>query len=239
MQFVPARPALFYAGALSTLCFSPELRAIGHTADFDLVRSATSLTELQHPTTARFHQEGSYSLHDHRYCSPSEAACGELLQRHVPGFRIETFVSHQVPIGLNREHDLLTADFKVGDVLIEYHPVRFWRNGGRYGDFATPREYFDYRRQLERLPEAERPRLKAETRSRLEQHYYERRRNVIDRHPELSGCELIVAGLPEDFYQKVIRRFAPTPPSPADFLEEFTELQTRVTPVERTAPAAD
>lgn len=176
------------------------------------------------PSGARFLYNGVH------YCSRSEAACGALMERFIPGFLVKEGETFQVELGKSLRGRAFQADFMVNGVIVEYHPPRFYREGNRFGDFDNAREYFEYQKHMRSLHTSEqKARFKEHVRDELADKYHHRRRVIIDRNAELRGSELIVATTAEDFFQKVITRFAKGAlPSEEQFAEMFRKIQGEV-----------
>lgn len=160
------------------------------------------------------------------FCSRSEAICAELLQRYVPHFELKQGVTFQVAIGQDSQGNTLAVDFLVDGVLFEYHPVRFFKNRRRCGDFNSKHEYREYTDICHSLRSDQREFFQAAMRSRLTRHYYAKRRAILDQHPMYRRMELIVATSPEDFYFLVLKRFGNNVPRTLErFLAIFEELR--------------
>ncbi|MBX7136348.1 MAG: hypothetical protein K1X83_00085 [Oligoflexia bacterium] len=208
----------------------PDLTLIlGGGADDTL--PSTAEREASHP-----HQH--FLLHGHSYASRSEAACGELLRRYIPNFEIIDGKTQQIAIGRSERGHMRMVDFQIDNVLIEFHPPRFWRQTNKYGDFRDAKEYFAYRRTLKALrsPAARRS-FKARTVQMLSARYTAKRRAQIDQCPEHRGKELIVVHNAEQFYELVLKRWGrPTLPSCLEISEEFKQLlgTARACSVDRT-----
>ena len=160
-----------------------------------------------------------------RFCSRSEAICAKLLQQFVPHFDVRQGVTFQVPIGEDRNGNTIAVDFLVDGVLFEYHPVRFFQSRKRFGDFSSREEYRSYARVFHALNSEKRAFFHEAMRSRLTLNYFNRRRAILDQHPLFRRTELIVATSPEEFYERVIKRFGKGFPKTVErFLKLFEEL---------------
>ena len=126
------------------------------------------------------------------------------MERFIPSFSLVTGSTFQVPLGGGR-----SADFRLGNVLIEYHHLRFKPQRRRFGDFESEAQYKEYTRGLRRFRHQQHRRNEhiRQMKDRLTKHYFEKRRKIIDMHPVLRKAELIVATSLEEFYAKVICRF--------------------------------
>jgi hypothetical protein len=155
------------------------------------------------------------------------------MARFISDYRPVEGITYEIPVGPNKYGHMRTIDFLVKDTLVEFHPVRIWRSGRHFGDFKSRDEWRDFLNEYRRCPRRERAEFKAETMRQLEECYTEKRRRVIYENPELHGKELIVATSPEDFYDKVMRRFAPDVPPLDEFLELFHEAKGDVVDLQR------
>ncbi len=160
-----------------------------------------------------------------KYCSRSEAICAALLQQFVPHFDVRQGVTFQVPIGEDRNGNTIAVDFLVDGVLFEYHPVRFFQSRKRFGDFSSREEYRSYAKVFHALNAEKRAFFHEAMRARLTLNYYNRRRAILDQHPLFRRTELIVATSPEEFYERIIKRFGKGYPKTLErFLKMFEEL---------------
>lgn len=160
------------------------------------------------------------------FCSRSEAICAELLQRYVPHFELKQGVTFQVAIGQDSQGNTLAVDFLVDGVLFEYHPVRFFKNRRRCGDFNNKHEYRAYTDICHSLRSDQREFFQTAMRARLTRHYYAKRRAILDQHPMYRRMELVVATSPEEFYFLVLKRFGKNAPRTLErFLAIFEELR--------------
>jgi hypothetical protein len=159
------------------------------------------------------------------FCSRSEAICAELLRRFVPAFELRKGLTFQVAIGSDGRGNTYSVDFLVDGVLLEYHPVRFYRNKKGFGDFRDSEEYRSYTRAIHALKGESRRFFHDAMEMRLKENYFKRRRALLDQHPLFRRMELVVATSPEDLYSLVIKRFGQNYPSSVDaFKRLFDEI---------------
>lgn len=152
-----------------------------------------------------------------------------LLERYVPGFVLQEHRTFQIPVYDYQKGTTKTVDFMVNGVYLEFHPPRFWREGKRYGDFESAKEYFDYRKQLKALETPEEKRtFKEETQKMLSERYAEKRRAIVTAFTGDPATELLVATSPETLYERVIERFGANYPSKEEFAEEFWAIVAEV-----------
>lgn len=159
-----------------------------------------------------------------KFCSRSEAICAELLKQFVPHFELQQGVTFQVPIGEDRNGNTIAVDFLVDGVLFEYHPVRFFQSRKRCGDFQDREEYRSYTKVFHSLNAEKRTFFHSAMKARLTQNYFNRRRGILDQHPLFRRTELIVATSPEEFYERIIKRFGKHYPKEQQFLQIFNQL---------------
>lgn len=159
------------------------------------------------------------------FCSRSEAICAELLQRFVPAFDLKQGLTFQVAIGTDGRGNTYCVDFLVDGVLLEYHPVRFYRNKKGFGDFRDHEEYRSYTRALHSLKGDSRRFFHEAMERQLKSNYFKKRRALLDQHPLFRRMELVVATSPEELYFFVIKRFGRNYPATAEgFKRLFDEL---------------
>jgi hypothetical protein len=160
-----------------------------------------------------------------KFCSRSEAICAHLLSQFIPHFELQNGVTFQVPVGEDRSGNTIAVDFLVDGVLFEYHPVRFFQSRRRCGDFNDRDEYRSYAKVFHALNSDKREFFHEAMRARLTMNYFNRRRSLLDQHPLFRRTELIVATTPEEFYERIIKRFGKNYPKSVDrFLTLFDEL---------------
>lgn len=205
----------------------PSLNSAPQPQGPQTVGAGTHARAVSHPAAKR--KKDDFELnpgqHWHRginYASRSEAACGDLMERYIPGFQVIEHKSFQVPIYDYNKGTTKTVDFLVNGVYVEFHPPRFWREGKRYGDFKSASEYFSYRHKLKSLDTPEEKRaFREETQKLLTERYAGERQAIIARFKGDPNIELIVATSAESVYENVIRRFGQGYPPKAEFLKQF------------------
>lgn len=174
-------------------------------------------------------RSGQYWHNGVRYASCSEAACAELMERYIPGFKSVPEKTFQIIIYDYNKGTYKTVDFKVGGCLFEFHPPRFWKSGKRYGDFKDYSEWKAYRGRIKRAEtNTQKKAIRALTRKLLNNNYYEKRMTAIESNPKFRGIELIVAASAEEVYKKVIKRFGQNYPSQKAFVAEFNAIRNLV-----------
>ncbi|MBI2667605.1 hypothetical protein HYX17_02430 [Candidatus Woesearchaeota archaeon] len=163
-----------------------------------------------------------YSFDGNFYDSMSEAACGILMERYIPNFKVtehETFqLNSKIPI---------TIDFLVNGRFIEYHPILPFKGRNGLGDFKTLEDYVKFKEIKDSLPEEERRQYAEQMREELAQQYFLTRRQAIEQSP-YKNSELVLVQSPEQLYDFVITRFGQNYPSKEEFLREFKEIKKQV-----------
>lgn len=178
---------------------------------------------------SRAPESSTCQFNGRRYASCSEAIIGALLERFVPGFTVVPGSTFQVPAHRSTDTRTCFIDFKIDGVFFEYHPPRIFASRGRWGDFPSKGAHDKFRRRLDMASSrSERRRIKAEGKEIAGQAYLEKRLRALDRNPELRGTELIVAHNPGEFYERVLCRFAPHPPSKAVFDALYEQLKHEI-----------
>lgn len=129
------------------------------------------------------------------YCSRSEAACAELMERYITDFKAIDGKTYQVPLDTNENGDTRTVDFLVRGVLFEYHHPRMWRKKSRYGDFQNRDEFREYKKRMQELDPSQRRHYKDETLERLSQNYRERRAALISKGSCYAGIASVVLSI--------------------------------------------
>ena len=160
-----------------------------------------------------------------RYGSAAEAAVGKMMERYIPGFKIEELLSFQVPAYDYKKGTMRTLDFKVRDIVLEYHPPRVWRNGHRFGDVQQSSEFFEIKRQIKAATTKEEKRaIRQNFEKKLTKEYADMRRELLDMNSALRNCELIVATSPDDFFKKVLKRLGEKTPPMKELKQEYNEV---------------
>ncbi len=158
---------------------------------------------------------GLYKYKEHLFESKSEAACAALLEKYVPGFKVEVGKTFQIQTGDNGRSRI---DFKLGNILIEYHPTNLIH------EFGGPTAYRKWERSLWRLSAEERAMRISEKVQSIGHRYELHRKELIDGDPKLRNCELLVAHSPEEFYHKVIKRFGRNVPDEDTVVDQFFDV---------------
>lgn len=157
------------------------------------------------------------------YKSASEAACGMLLEKYLPSFRVEPGKSYQIALK-NEANNTVYVDFLIGRVFLEYHPIRMWRKGQSLGEFASRKEREQYRSVLKNAEPEHRDEIRRMYRCFFKERYTKERREILNNSPATKDKELIVASSPKELYD-VVSRFSPSPPEKGTFVEEFEALR--------------
>jgi hypothetical protein len=144
--------------------------------------------------------------------SLSEYACAKLLEKYT-GWKGCEGVSFQIPIGR------AVFDFRVGDTLVEYHPISLRR------EFLTD-GLRDIMPIVHRLNRRSKLQILEALAQELAAQYDKRRSQTLAAHAPHGECSLICAHTPEEFIKNVVYRFADKRcPNMAQMLHEFRALQ--------------
>ena len=168
----------------------------------------------------QFGPDGSRLPSGHResifYASKGEGATSIMFSRYIPGWRPVLGKTFLIPIGWKKQ-----CDFRVGDLLVEYHPpaIEFeMRNKNAKNRLLTSLEHCSYgtRAAIEQA-------LKDEFALR---YYEDRLRHLREHGPdEVRNLELIVVQTPQQVYNEVVVRFGKERlPSKQRFCEEWFQL---------------
>jgi hypothetical protein len=119
------------------------------------------------------------------------------LEKYVPGWEVVEGKTYQVPIG-----HLKTADFRVGDAIVEYHPISLMH------EMYKP-AYTALAITLRQASKSVRRQIRAALRADKSQEYRKKRYWTMRQHPdpEIQNAKLIICDSPKQFYQKVIKKF--------------------------------
>ncbi len=151
------------------------------------------------------------------FSSKSEAVCGILMEKYIPGFKLVAGETFQIPVGPKK------IDFKVNNAFVEFHPVQL-----RY-EFTSQEAYRRFQEILGRLPCWERDGLGKLMRQEFADQYTKGRRNILNCFEHTKSCDLIVCTNEREFIERVIRRFGgKNTPSVAKLLDEFNELYSDI-----------
>jgi hypothetical protein len=148
------------------------------------------------------------------YSSQSEAACGILFEKYLPGFKIAEGKTFQVDV------KTATIDFLVEKTFIEWHAAIPTRTRTGVGDFATEQELSEYQQELHTRSGEDKTAYKKQVKRDLIKKYHEKRKAAIEKST-YAGYELITIQTPEELYNQVIVRFGRNTPSRQDFSKEF------------------
>jgi len=134
-----------------------------------------------------------------QYASASEAKCSEAIQKYIPGWTPVWGRTIQVDIGNHR-----AVDFRIGNVLIEFHPICIWREL----DSVVAQAKFSslYQTMSTEQKELFREAIVAEQ----ETQYRKKRRMALQACPDkkLRDCKLITCKNEVEFYARVLVPYA-------------------------------
>lgn len=149
------------------------------------------------------------------FASRSEYAWSVLLEKYIDNFKIETGVTFQVPVGKK------FIDFKIDDVFIEYHPIKFLH------EFKSSTAYHEFQEFCKRVktPIANRARLIFQ--KEFEAQYYHRRRQLLNNFG-LEDKALIVVHNDKDMYRQVLKSFSKKGlPDEQSIISEVNKLRNK------------
>ena len=165
-------------------------------------------------------KRGDIKIKGVAFDSFEEAACALLLERYIPGFKIEVGKSVQISQPPHR------FDFLVNNTIVEYHPTLLFRTRSGLGSFESHADYAQFNRVKMSLPLEQRKLFIEETRLLLAQTYAQSRKSLLEASIEHKSTPLIVAESPAEFYWLVLRRFGGSDVPPLEsFLREFRRLK--------------
>ena len=148
------------------------------------------------------------------YDSFSEAKCAKALERYF-NWTPKRGVTCQVDIGHNRR-----ADFKLNNLLIEFHPIIMWRELSSVSALVKLKDFYD------KLTKDDKAELKEILELELEMQYRHKRMSQLESCPsvELRRCKLIFCNSETEFYNKVLVPYSKNKlPSLTEFVRRWRE----------------
>lgn len=146
-----------------------------------------------------------------KFDSASEYACACLLEKYT-NWEAHPGATLQIPIGR------CVFDFKVGNTLIEYHPISLKH------EFLTDAlsEILSVARFVSKDKKAE---MLEAIAGEFKAQYIKRRGQVASAHPTYQACEVLCVFSQEEFVDKVLRRFSPNRlGATTEYCAEFRKL---------------
>lgn len=149
------------------------------------------------------------------FSSKSEAACGIMLEKYVPNFKLVPGETFQIPIGSKK------IDFQLDGVFIEFHPIQLRH------EFASKKAYEQFKVALGRLEDWQRSELQEILSEEFQMQYKKGRVNILNCFEETKNAEVIVCYSGSDFVDNVLMRFGSRSelPSRNKLLEEWNSLR--------------
>lgn len=147
------------------------------------------------------------------YASASEQKCGEALQKYIRGWKPMHGVTIQVDIGNHR-----SVDFRVGNTLIEFHPICLWRE--MESITATDKMINVYKT----LDEDQKVIFRDAMTDELKQQYRKKRKMALEacRDKKLRDCRLVFCFNEVDFYGRVLAPLSTNIlPSPIEWVRRW------------------
>jgi len=167
--------------------------------------------------TGAKNQSLSARLEQLSFSSKSEAICGILLEKYVPGFKLVVGETFQIPVGPKK------IDFKLNNSFVEFHPIQLRH------EFTSQEAYRRFQEALGRLDCWERDGLGKLMRQEFADQYAKGRRNILNCFEHTKSCDLIVCTNEREFIERVIRRFGgKNTPSVQKLLDEFNDLYSDI-----------
>jgi hypothetical protein len=199
----------------------------------DVKRSKRPYREPQPLSDKQRHmleQGGKFRWRGTRYASAAEAACAELMERYIAGFKIESGKTFQIIVKDREKGTCKTVDFLVKNTFVEFHPPnRYARRDMPQGDFTgqdLPAPWLNQRWGAG-APIAERE-LQDALGKQVMHDYQRLRRQVIAMDPRYRGKKLIVVVSAGDLYDKIIEHYGRGYPDRERFIAEFERIRVKV-----------
>jgi len=144
-----------------------------------------------------------------RFSSKSEAVLAMLMEKYIPEWEAIPGQTTAVKVGVK------IFDFRVDNVLIEYHPIVLeW-------EFKNKAAYHGFRAALRRCPISERKNISKALENEFFAQYYKRRWDIVRSNPAFKDCDVFCARDVGEFFEGVIDRFGKNTPKLRDFEAEF------------------
>lgn len=155
---------------------------------------------------------GRRPIEELNFQSASEYACAKLLQKYTGWHGMEG-VNFQIPVGR------CVFDFRVEETFVEYHPISLRR------EFLTD-SLSRISSVLQKLPKDKKLEVLSAISDELEAQYAKRRAQTLAAHTIYSRMELICVHSPQEFVEKVLKRFHQSGRlEDKEALKEFRALQ--------------
>lgn len=132
-----------------------------------------------------------------RFKSKGEQRCAKVFEKVLRTWKAIEGVTYEVPIGFQR-----AVDFKVGNLLIEFHPIDLRR------EFLGSGTLKAIHQGLLHSPKPVKKKVMKALVDEMEHQYEKRRKQLISSSllPEIRNCELICCFSASDVYHKVVLR---------------------------------
>jgi len=164
-----------------------------------------------------------YSFDGNWFDSQEEAACGVLMAKYIPKFRVREGETFQLNTEIPK-----TIDFLVEGIFVEYHPIILCKSENGLGDIGSREEYARFREIREFLSSEEKKEFERDYMRVLAVNYFESRRAAIDQSDTYRGSELVLVQDSGELYDSIITRFGRGYSSRDDFIREFKETIKKV-----------
>jgi len=147
------------------------------------------------------------------FSSKSEAICGKMLEKYIPGFKLIPGETFQIPVGTKK------IDFRINGVFVEFHPVQIRH------EFTSKSAYDKFQAAMGRLTTWESQSIESILMEEFSGQYTKGRRLILNCFEGTKNAELVVCANRAEFVKNVLRRFGgPGTPSESKLLREFDKL---------------
>lgn len=149
------------------------------------------------------------------FSSKSEAACGIMLEKYVPDFKLVPGETFQIPVGSKK------IDFQLEGVFVEFHPIQLRH------EFASKKAYDQFKVAIGRLEDWQKSELQEILSEEFQMQYKKGRVNILGCFEETKNSEVIICYNGSDFVDNVLMRFGSRSelPSRNKLLEEWNSLR--------------
>lgn len=145
------------------------------------------------------------------YASASEAKCSEALQKYIPGWMPVWGKTIQIDIGNHR-----AVDFKVGNTLVEFHPICIWREMDSINAQAK------FAALYKGMTTEQKAAFREAMADEQEMQYKKKRKMALEAclDRKLRECKLVICKDEVQFYAKVLVPYAKQAvPSPVNWVK--------------------
>jgi hypothetical protein len=139
-------------------------------------------------------------LEPQKFKSKGEARCARVFEKFVPSWRAIEPITYEVPIGFLR-----AVDFRINNLLVEYHPIDLRRELLGSGTLKAIHEGLRY------SPKPVKRKVMKALVDEMEHQYEKRRKQLVtsSEHEDIRQCDLVCCFSPSDVFHRVILRLNP------------------------------